>query len=60
MPLRALPALGSESGASPLTGEVVQVLERGPVWARVDAGGGRVGWLDARALLALDGRPLRD
>jgi hypothetical protein len=59
-PLRALPALGSEAGATPLTGELVEVLERGPIWVRVSAGRDREGWMDANDLLDLDGRRLRD
>jgi hypothetical protein len=59
-PLRALPALGSEAGATPLTGELVEVVERGPIWVRVRAGRDREGWMDANHLLGLDGRRLRD
>jgi hypothetical protein len=58
--LRTLPALGAETGATPLTGEIVRVEERRGVWARISAGGGRDGWIDGARLLAFDGRPLRD
>jgi uncharacterized protein YgiM (DUF1202 family) len=55
-----LPALGAEAGATPLTGELVRVIDRSGVWARVEASGGREGWIDGGRLLTLDARPLRD
>lgn len=59
-PLRLLPALGAEAGATPLTGELVRVLQRDGLWVRVAASGGREGWIDGGRLLTLDARPLRD
>lgn len=44
MPLRSLPALGAESGAVPLVGEVVRVRERRGVWVHIDLDAGRAGW----------------
>jgi hypothetical protein len=58
--LRALPALVAEAGATPLTGELVKVMERSGVWVRVVASDGREGWIDAGRLIDLDARPLRD
>jgi hypothetical protein len=59
-PLRNLPALGAEAGPTPLTGELVRVMDRSGVWARVAASGGREGWIDGGRLLTLDAKPLRD
>ena len=43
-PIRALPALGADPGAMPLTGEVARVLERRGVWLHIQLDGGRTGW----------------
>jgi tetratricopeptide (TPR) repeat protein len=43
-PIRALPALGADPGAMPITGEIARVLERRGVWLRVELDGGRTGW----------------
>ena len=58
--LRMLPAMGAEAGPAPLTGEIVHVLERNGVWARISADNGREGWIDAARLLDLNGNRLRD
>ncbi len=52
-PLRALPVLGSELGAAPLSGEVARVLERQGAWAHVRLDGQRQGWIAAELLLPL-------
>jgi hypothetical protein len=59
-PLRLLPALGSEAGAMPRTGELLTVLEHSGVWVRVRAAGDREGWLDAARVLDRNARPLRE
>ena len=52
-PLRALPVLGAELGAAPLTGEVARVLERKGAWAHVRLDGQRQGWIATELLLPL-------
>ena len=52
-PLRALPVLGAELGAAPLTGEVARVLQRKGAWAHVRLDGQRQGWIAAELLLPL-------
>ncbi|MDQ8154665.1 MAG: hypothetical protein P3B98_08380 [Gemmatimonadota bacterium] len=52
-PLRALPVLGAEPGAAPLTGEVGRVLERQGAWAHIRLEGQRQGWIAAELLLPL-------
>ncbi len=52
-PLRALPVLGAELGAAPLTGEVARVLERQGAWAHVRLDGQRQGWIAGELLLPL-------
>lgn len=52
-PLRALPVLGAEPGAAPLTGEVARVLERQGAWAHVRLDGQRQGWIAGEILLPL-------
>ncbi len=52
-PLRALPVLGAEPGAAPLTGEVARVLQRRGAWAQVRLDGQRQGWIAAELLLPL-------
>jgi hypothetical protein len=59
-PLRSLPALGSEAGITPLTGELVRVIERSGVWVRVKASTVRDGWIDAARVIDFDGQPLRN
>ena len=49
-PLRVLPALGADRGATLHTGDVAWVVEQQGAWARVSADGGREGWMDAAAL----------
>ena len=56
----SLPPYGSEAGITPLTGEVVRVIERSGVWVRVKASTVRDGWIDAARVLDLNGKPLRD
>lgn len=43
-PIRALPALGADPGAMPMTGEIARVLERRGVWLHLELDGGRSGW----------------
>lgn len=43
-PIRALPALGADPGAMPMTGEIARVLERRGVWLHLELDGGRTGW----------------
>jgi hypothetical protein len=59
-PLRSLPAMGAEAGITPLTGEVVKVIDVSGVWVRVRATSARDGWIDAARIIDLDGRPLRN
>jgi SH3 domain-containing protein len=51
-PMRAMPALGAEPAATLTTGELVRIVERRDVWARVAASGDREGWLEADHLVA--------
>jgi hypothetical protein len=52
-PLRALPVLGAEPGAAPLTGEVGRVIERQGAWAHLRLEGQRQGWIATELLLPL-------
>jgi len=52
-PLRALPVLGAELGAAPLTGEVARILERRGAWVHVQLDGQRQGWIAGELLLSL-------
>lgn len=52
-PLRALPALGADPGAMPITGEIARVTERRGVWLRLQLDGGREGWYPAERVLSL-------
>jgi hypothetical protein len=52
-PLRALPALGADAGAVPMTGEVARVVERRGVWLRLELDGGRSGWYPAERTRSL-------
>lgn len=52
-PLRALPALGADPGAMPITGEIARVVERRGVWLRLELDGGREGWYPAERVLSL-------
>jgi hypothetical protein len=54
-PLRALPSLGGDGGAVPLTGEVARVVDRRGAWAQVRLDDGRAGWIPADRLLAITG-----
>lgn len=53
VPLRHLPALGSDPGAMPLVGEVARVRERRGVWLRLELEAGRGGWYPAERAYAL-------
>jgi len=52
-PLRALPALGADAGAMPITGEIARVMERRGVWLRLELDGERAGWYPAERVLRL-------
>lgn len=52
-PLRALPALGAEGEAVPVTGEVARVVQRQGVWTRISLDGGREGWIASERLAPL-------
>lgn len=52
-PLRALPALGADPGAVPMTGEVARIVERRGVWQRLELDGGRSGWYPAERVWSL-------
>lgn len=52
-PLRSLPALGSDPGAMPITGEVARIAERRGVWVRLELDGERTGWYPADRVLSL-------
>jgi tetratricopeptide (TPR) repeat protein len=52
-PLRALPALGADAGAMPITGEIARVIERRGVWLRLELDGQREGWYPAERALRL-------
>jgi Tfp pilus assembly protein PilF len=43
-PIRALPALGADPGAMPITGEIARVIQRRGVWLHLELDGGRTGW----------------
>ena len=51
--LRALPALGAEGGAVPLTGEVAYVVQRKGVWTHIALDGDRDGWIASERLAPL-------
>ena len=53
VPLRHLPALGSDPGAMPLIGEVARVRERRGVWLRLELEAGRSGWYPTERAYAL-------
>jgi hypothetical protein len=55
VPLRALPALGAESGPQPIVGEVAHVDQRAGVWTHVTLGGGRTGWIPTERVAPLGG-----
>ena len=50
---RVRPLLGADAGPRLRTGQLVRVTERDGVWLRVEAGGGRSGWIPANAVLPL-------
>jgi hypothetical protein len=52
-PLRVLPALGSESGAVPLVGEIARIERREGVWMRIALEGGRAGWIPTERVVPL-------
>lgn len=52
-PLRALPALGAEGEAVPVTGEVARVIQRQGVWTRIALDGDRDGWIASERLAPL-------
>ncbi len=51
--LRGLAALAAEASAPVAGGEVARVVERGPVWSRVQLDGDRAGWIISERLLPL-------
>ncbi len=53
-PLRILPALGADRGASVLTGEVARTRARQGVWTRIELDGGRNGWVESHRIVPLD------
>ena len=53
VPLRALPALGADSRATPMLGEVAEVLERRGAWAQVRLDGARDGWIPLERIASL-------
>lgn len=53
-PLRSIPALGAESGATPMIGEVGRITARDGVWVRIRLDDVRWGWMAADHV-----RPLR-
>jgi hypothetical protein len=53
VPLRAIPALGADTRATPMAGEVAQIVERSGVWVHVRLDGNRDGWLPAERITAL-------
>ena len=53
VPLRALPALGADSRATPMLGEVAEVLERRGAWAQVRLDGAREGWIPLERIASL-------
>ena len=50
---RSAPALGAETGAEALTGEVGRVIGRQGAWTRLRLSDGRRGWVEARRLQSL-------
>jgi hypothetical protein len=51
--LHVLPVMSTEQSGAVRMGEVARVVERRGAWARVAAGGGGDGWIDATLLLPL-------
>ncbi|HEX5437529.1 MAG TPA: hypothetical protein VFW98_10225 [Gemmatimonadaceae bacterium] len=51
--LHMLPVLAADPIGHVRVGEIAHVEERRGVWARISAGGGRSGWIDAASLLPL-------
>lgn len=59
--LTSHPAIGMDRGPAVGTGEIVHVAGRRGTWSRVEAAGGRDGWIASAQLLRLDERhPPRD
>lgn len=52
-PMRALPALGAEAGATPLLGEVGRIEQRQGVWVFVRLDANRAGWLPSASVLPI-------
>jgi hypothetical protein len=52
--LHVLPVMSAEQSGAVRMGEVTRVVERRGAWARVAAGSGGDGWIDATLLLPLD------
>jgi hypothetical protein len=52
-PLRALPALSADRGATLEPGDVARVIERRGSWARVALDGDRDGWVETSRLLSV-------
>ncbi|MCX5755489.1 MAG: hypothetical protein NTX19_05125 [Gemmatimonadetes bacterium] len=52
-PLRAVPALGADTRATPMVGEITQVLERRGAWALLRLDGGRDGWIPVERISPL-------
>lgn len=50
---RVRPLLGADAGPRLRTGQLVRVTDRDGVWLRVEAVGGRGGWIPANAVLPL-------
>lgn len=51
--LKTLPALGAESGAVPITGEIARVDKREGAWAHIVLDGSREGWIPVERIAAL-------
>ncbi|HVE79437.1 MAG TPA: BatD family protein [Gemmatimonadaceae bacterium] len=51
--VRVLPALAAEPIAALRTGDLVRVVERRNVWARIEATGARAGWVEADRLVGV-------
>jgi hypothetical protein len=49
-PLRSLPALGGEPGATLLTGEIARTVREEGVWSLVRMGDDREGWVETDRL----------
>jgi len=54
-PLRAVPALGADARATPMVGEIAEVVERRGVWVHVRLDGARDGWIPSERVSPLGG-----